>query len=427
MLHALNTVLRHMEQYLGQHHSLCFKFIRFIAKNFGTRRNKNFRHHYLQSLRNSGRWVKGIQVQSLTGVRFLEIVNSVDKMIVQLSDYENFILSFNECQELQIEFQKMTSDPSYKWLKVDLYVLMLLNVSHFQICYKSIVDPSAKINSYKEILLKFVAIFRLDAEEVFDLLHRPQDLPFFEKFYSPSLLQLEILEGVSEFSTDERKRAISILDHLKSGMIESILRTNATLITFEFDGLLNNAQLHNNSCERSFGQFKYVESTKENLGFLFKETVVLATTNKFFEWFEAKTEREQSNLMNMAKTKNKALMTIIKANASTEDEIRLKQSKEREEFNILKKSAQKNKASRLTEELFHCIPATKSQYQLELQKFSKLVTGADTERKFIELNLKLQKIKTMARKLPAKSFTVSERGEKVQIDTLREKLLYILQ
>ena len=161
--------------------------------------------------------------------------------------------------------------------------------------------------------------------------------------------------------------------------------------------------------------------------FLFKETIVLAKTNKFFDWFEAKTEDEQSNLMKMAHTKNKELMTIIKANDSIEDEIRLKESKEREEFNTQRKSARKNKAAKLTADLFNCVPATKCQYQLEFQKFSKLVSGADTERKFIELNLKLQKIKTVARKLPAKSFTVSERGEKLQIDSLRKKLLDILQ
>ena len=427
MLHALNTVLRHIEQDLGQQHSLCFKYIRFIAKNFGTRSHKNFRPHYVQFLRNSGRWMKGIQVQSLTGVRFLEILNSVDKMLLQFSDYENFISSFNEHEELQIDFQKMTTDPNYKWLKVDLHVLMLLNVSHFQICYKSIVDPSAKINSYKEILVKFVSILRLDSEEVFDLLHQPQDLPFFGKFFSPSPLQLELLEHVSDFSTDERKRAISIIEHLKGRMIDSILKTNATLITYEFDGLLNNAQLHNNQCERSFGKIKYIESTKDNLAFVLKETIVLAASNKFFDWFEAKTNEEQSSLMKMAKTKNRDLMKIIEANASIEDEIRLKQSKEREEFNAQKKNALKNKTAKLSAELFECVPATVYQYQVEFEKFSKLVSCADTERKFIELNLKLQKIKTMARKLPAKFFTVSERGEKLQIDTLRQKLFNVLQ
>ena len=337
MLHALNTVLRHMEKMLNEKNSLVFKYIRFISKHFGSRRPKNHRLLYMQFMRNAGRWNQILPIPSLTGVRFLEIVNSADKILLQFQAHNDFIATLPDNDELKVEFEQLGTCHDYQWLKVDLFVIMLLNVSHFQICYKAIVDPSAKVNSYKQILEKFVAIFRLDAEEVFDLLQRPQDLPFFAPFFQPSTLQQEIMDQVTDFSVAEKQRAISVINLLKDQMVDSILKTNATLVSCEFEGVLQNCQLHNNQCERSFGLLKHVERTKENLSFIYKETTVVATSNNFFSWFEKKTAEEQAELWYLAQNKWQALMKIIKANEKLEDEIQLAESRKREEFNVQKK------------------------------------------------------------------------------------------
>ena len=119
-------------------------------------------------------------------------------------------------------------------------------------------------------------------------------------------------------------------------------------------------------------------------------------------------------------------MQIIKANEKLEDEIKLAESKKREEFNAQKKAASSNRTFKLTAQLHDCIPLSKQDYAAELQKYSEKATCADRERTFIELNLKLNKIRLRAKKIPAKNFTVSELGKKLELDILRTKLLAVL-
>ena len=90
------------------------------------------------------------------------------------------------------------------------------------------------------------------------------------------------------------------------------------------------------------------------------------------------------------------------------------------------KTALSNRGTNLTAQLHGCIPSSKQDYAAELQKYAEKASCGDPERKFIELNLKLNKIRLRAKKIPAKNFTVSELGEKLDLDILRTKLLAVL-
>ena len=310
-------------------------------------------------------------------------------------------------------------------MKEDLAVLVLFNVFYFECAYRAIVKTDTKVAEYKTLLFKMLEIFRLDADDCFDMLKLGKKLPFIEKFYHPSDIQLDVITTIDGYDEDQLIRVKAMVDMIKEQIVNSILSINAVLIANEFEGDMNNASLNNNACESSFGMLDYINRTKKNLSFLFKETIVIAVKNKFFESFDRKSVTEQEAMLKKANIQYNEIIKIIKQNDATEESIKLDNETAARQARLECHEMKKLKEKNLREKIYDLVPCDTEAYDQCLAEYL-CIAKRSTETVYIKSLLQLLKLCLANKKLPAKSFTLSSKNKALSVDALRIKLFKLL-
>ena len=119
------------------------------------------------------------------------------------------------------------------------------------------------------------------------------NLPYISEYYKPTCAQENLISAIQEFDATQLETALTLVSKIKVILVESILKVHAVIIDHEFEGFLNNANLNNNHCERSFGMLDYINRTRSSVKFILKETREMAKMNNFFASYNRKTKEDQ--------------------------------------------------------------------------------------------------------------------------------------
>jgi len=364
-------------------------------------------------------------IRGLTGVRFNENISDSANILVILDGVHAFVESVEVSDGFAADFQSLCSNSNFKHVQEDLTVLVLFNAFYFECAYRAIVNVNTKVAEYKQLLNKMLEIFRLDSDECFDLLKLGNELPFIEKFYHPSEFQLEVITNIDNYDEDQLARVKVMVELVKGQMEDSIYSINAVLFDNEFEGDMNNASLNNNACESGFGLLDYYNRTKINLSFLFKETIIMAVKNKFFESFDRKSPTEQKEMMKKAGNQANKLYDMIKKNDEIEETLQLDNEAEARRARVECREMQQLRITSLRGKIANIVPSGEGDYDRCLADYLCSVKPAN-ETLYLKSLLHLLKLTLKNKKLPAKSFTVSADRKPLVIAALRVKLFKLL-
>ena len=252
-----------------------------------------------------------------------------------------------------------------------------------------------------------------------NLLSTETSAPPLHFFVKPDSHQQKVLDRFERFSEDEKARVIHIVHESTLILSESLESCNAALITTEFGDITSQAIHNNNYCERSFSIMDYLGRTRQNLSFCNRESITLAKTNKFFEWFDQLTSADQFQMLTRGVEMTSSAQEFLKNHAAQETRIR----RELEEQDRINDASRRQKRdsdlSILLEELENCVPYRKDDYDACLALFKRSNSGS-SELSFLKKQLKLRKLQSNGA-LPNNLFTVSHQGRALSLSAIRDK------
>jgi len=196
------------------------------------------------------------------------------------------------------------------------------------------------------------------------------------------------------------------------------LFASSVIIDDELSQLPENAILHNNDCEGSFGMLDYVNRTKQNLSFLFKETIVMSVKNDFFVYFDGLRPNDQKLMLKKAHQEQERVLDVVKEDGITEATLRQERAEETINATTAKCAAMAKKEFELRR-MIGVVPSCQAEYKNCLNSF--IEKSNSTEWMFLKFVLQLQKL-VDKRNMSASAFTVSHGGIKLSTSALRDKL-----
>ena len=418
-LHATNTALRHIEKLLKDT-SVAFDVMKCLAKHIGNRSPKNDRISFNDYLASKN--IPATNIHGLTGTRFLEKVKNSAEILLLLQLVEEFVATLLPDSSFKKEFECFLKNEMYEHIRTDLTVIVVFNTFCFEPLYRSIVKVGTKVSDYRLMLIKILEIMRLDAVECFDLMRLGKNIPFVEEFFKPSNNQKTAIQSIDDYDDYQINRAITIVNMVKTQISDSVVRTSSVLIDDEMQ-LPENAILHNNPCESSFGMFDNINRTKSNLNFLLKETYVMAVKNKFFRYYDGLSTIEQNALLKKAQEEQERVLKLVEEDCINEEAIRVERANDLRNASSARLEAMAKKETELRKKLVF-VPSNQAEYPGCLANYLEMSTA--NEWTFLKLLLQLEKI-VDKKNHTASAFTVSHGGLKLSTAALRDKLfcLYI--
>ena len=301
------------------------------------------------------------------------------------------------------------------------------------------------------MLLDILEICKIeDAESQIEELFQAKNTTFLGNFVKPTDKQTKILRDIRKLSAASNERLRYILRLGLQSIQNSIYRVHATILEFQFTDDQLRSSVNNVFSERVFGQLDNISRLHRNLKFVHRETIVMASTNKFWDWFELWSKKKLLTFYN-SNNFNKSYLTIEQDLTDTDQddlmdksrrlvrnlasqyrdadllEERLRQELQQQKLadNFAEKQKILAKKNKLLADLSGCEVYWAANYSSCLYDFTRAQPTLD-EIDFLKFNLALKKIELKSENRPASDFAFSHKGKIFTVQELRNKLLNLL-
>ena len=437
-----------MERKIGQISSV-FKAIHFVSNRLGDRNNLNERRSFLDFIANNPGYtsiplkrIVGLTgslsfkirillpVSFLTlilGTRFIEITkNGAMLYLFRNAITEFFTQSPVVSVQAAREFSALRNSVYFDHLREDLFAIVLVTVAIVEPLMRASLVLETNILRYKMVLMSAIELANdCDFDRKFEnLLSTETSAPSLHFYVKADDHQQRVLDRIDSFSEAQRARVVHIVHESTLILSESLESCNAALMTTEFTDITSRAIHNNNYCERTFSVMDFLGRTRQNLSFCNRESITLAKTNRFFDWFDQLTLADQFQMLNRGCQLTSSAHEFLERNAAQETTIR----RELEEQDRLNDAARREKRdsdqATLLTELKNCVPYRKEDYEACLALF-KRSNPSSSELSFLKKQLKLRKIQSNGA-LPNQSFTVSNQGRPLSLSAIRDKFFALL-
>ena len=257
-----------------------------------------------------------------------------------------------------------------------------------------------------------------------NLLSTESSAPPLHHFVKPDSHQQKVLGRFESFSEDEKARVLYIVHESTLILSESLESCNAALITTEFSDITSQAIHNNNYCERSFSIMDYLGRTRHNLSFCNRESITLAKTNRFFEWFDTLPSTDQFEMLRRGVEMTSSAQDFLKIHAAQETRIRRALEEQDRLNDASRRQKRDSDLAILLAELENCVPYYREDYDACLALFKRSNSGS-SELSFLKKQLKLRKLQSNGA-LPNHMFTVSHQGRALSLSAIRDKFFALL-
>ena len=289
-----------------------------------------------------------------------------------------------------------------------------------------------------------------DPESQIEELLQAKNYPFLGHFVRLSDKQSKILRDIRTLSAASKERLRFILRHGLQSIQNSIYRVHATILEFQFSDDQLRSSVNNVFSERVFGQLDNISRLHRNLRFVHRETIVMASTNKFWDWFEVWSKRkllksysfkyfyksyltmkkdltdpDQDDLMERSRRLVRNLASQYREADLLEERLRQELQQQKLADNFAEKQKMLAKKNEILADLSGCEVYWAANYSSCLYDFTQAQPTQD-EIDFLKLNLRLKKIELKSENRPASDFALSHKGKIFTVQELRNKLLNLL-
>ena len=168
----------------------------------------------------------------------------------------------------------------------------------------------------------------------------------------------------------------------------------------------------------------YLGRTRHNLSFCNRESITLAKTNRFFEWFDTLPSTDQFEMLRRGVEMTSSAQDFLKIHAAQETRIRRALEEQDRLNDASRRQKRDSDLAILLAELENCVPYYREDYDACLALFKRSNSGS-SELSFLKKQLKLRKLQSNGA-LPNHMFTVSHQGRALSLSAIRDKFFALL-
>lgn len=152
----------------------------------------------------------------------------------------------------------------------------------YQISFKD-----SHVEALKLVLEDILKICNCEEEELqMETLCNAKHMPYLGHFYKNTSKQKNIVGGIALLPRESQERVTYILLKALASIKNSIYRVHSCILGYQFSEDQLKSSVNNIFSERCFGSLDAVSRLHQNLKFVHRETCVMITQNKFWDWFK---------------------------------------------------------------------------------------------------------------------------------------------